>query len=167
MRIGNTNTTELQLLKEVAGLLRDEILPKIDLLPDMKVYLHDLPLSADYEEEAARDEEDDNKYFPCCIVRLSHGKIETFSSPQTVTVEMIVIVKDWSEEMEGYQNIMIVIDRIRDELIAQHGIRGRFRLAMPMEWALDTSSTTPWFVGSIRTTWETDYMRYRDVDRFL
>lgn len=155
--------TELHLQQAIKNVLDAEILPKLTLFKpgEMQTFLQDIPLSTDFEDE------DDDKYFPCCIVKLRGGKVATASDPQITTVEIIVCVKDEAADMTGYQSLMVTIQRIRDYFTEHVGIEGKFRMTYPVEWATNDEFTAPYFVGNVITTWQTDIMPYSDPNNFL
>ena len=154
--------TELDLQQSIKDVLENEIVSHLSVFKqgEMKVYLQDIPIDTQYEE-------DDEKYFPCCIVKLRGGKIEDASDPQTTTIEVVVIIKSWETDMSGYKNLMLVLNRIRDYFLAHMGIEGRYRLAPPsntnpVKWVVNEEAAIPYFVGSITTKWITAVMNYTD-----
>lgn len=157
--------TELKIQEEIKEVLENSILPNISLFEkdEVKVYLQDIPLSADYDT----DDEDDEKYFPCCIVKLCGGEVKTASDPQTTIIEIMVVIKDWSADMSGYQSLVIMLDRIRDHFLSECGIFGKARLQYPLKFNINENVAAPFFVGSVTTRWTVDVMPYRDYTRFL
>lgn len=154
--------TELDLQREIKNVLETEIIPYISIFEpgELKVFLQDIPLSVDYEDE-------DDKYFPCCIVKFTSGEIKNPSEPQYTTIEIIAAVKDWSEDMTGYQSLLIILQRIRDHFMNNIGICGKFRLCYPLKLNINDETSMPYFLGNIVSVWETDYMQYRDPLGFL
>lgn len=154
--------TEIDLQLDIQKVLTDEIFPKLTIFQpgEMQVFLQDIPLSTDFEDE-------DDKYFPCCIVRLRGGKINTASEPQITTIEIIVCIKDWSDDMTGYQSLMVTLQRIRDYFSAAAGIREKHRLVYPIEFNINEEAATPYFIGNVVTKWQTDVMEYKDLDKLL
>lgn len=154
--------TEIDLQNAVKAAIEDEILPKLTLFNEkpVRVFLHDLPISTEYEDE-------DDKYFPCCIVKLINGEIKTASDAQLTTIEIVIAIKDASEDMTGYQSLMILIQRIRDYFLRNAGIKGKFRLAYPVQWNISDEYSAPFFLGNVVTTWVTDVAGYVDPLDFL
>lgn len=154
---------EIRLQNEIKRILENEILPDISIpeLRSIKVYKHDIPLTTEFEG----DEED--TYFPCCIVKTCGGEIEKASDPQKTTVEIVIAIKDESENMSGHETLMIVIQRIRDYFLKHVGIRGEFRMRFPLKWNISDEFTTPYFIGNVVTVWELDAMRFDDPLGFL
>ncbi len=156
--------TELQLQAAIQKVLKQEILPEISIFQpgEMNVFLQDLPLSTEFEDE---DEQD--KHFPCCIVKIQGAEIKTASDAQITTVETIVCIRDSSEDMSGYQTLLVCLQRIRDYFTAHVGIEGKYRMIYPIEWAINDEAPAPYFIGGITTKWVTDIMPYRDPKNFL
>lgn len=156
--------TELELQEAIKDILLNEVFSQLTIFThgEMKVFLQDIPLSSDFEEY-----EEDEKYFPCCIVRLSTGEIQTANDPQLTTVEIIIYIKDWSKDMTGYRNLVITIDRIRDYFTANVGILGKFRMVFPLNWGLSDEVGMPFFAGKVITKWQTDRMPFADIQNFL
>lgn len=156
--------TELHLQTAIKDVLKRDVLPKISIFQpgEMKVFLQDLPLSTEFEDEDEQDE-----CFPCCIVKMQGGKIPTASEPQTTSIEILVCIRDSAEDMSGYQTLIVCLQRIRDYFTAHVGIEGKHRLIYPIEWAINDEAAAPYFIGSITTRWVTDIMPYRDPKNFL
>lgn len=154
--------TELNIQTEIKDVIEKSVLPYISLFDEgeVKVFLQDIPLSQDYEDE-------DDKYFPCVIVRLRRGEVKNASDPQETTIEIMVVIKDWAADMTGYQTLVITLDRIRDQLLSECGIVGKARLLFPLSLEIDENVTAPYFVGSIMTKWVVDVMPYQDHMKFL
>lgn len=157
--------TEIELMQRIKSILDTEIIPHIGIFKDdeIKVFLHDIPMSSDFET----DDSDDEKYFPCCIVRLNGGEISNAGEPQKTAIEIIVCIKDWSENMSGYQNLIIILNRIRDYFTSNYGIRNKFRLQYPVKTGISDETATPYFVGNITTNWIVDIKPYEDINKFL
>lgn len=158
--------TEIHLQETIKEVLQKEIFSKLTIFKpgEMQVFLQDIPLSTDFESENG---DDDDKYFPCCVVKLRGGEIKTASAPQLTTVEIIVGVKDWAKDLTGYQSLMIIIQRIRDYFTEHFGIEGKFRLVYPIQWNIDEEVSAPYFLGSVITVWQTDVMPFNDPNNFL
>jgi hypothetical protein len=155
--------TEIELQNAIKDVIESEILPNLTIFKGggMKVFLHDIPLTTEFED----DESD--RYFPCCIVKTRAGEIENADDPQKTTVEIVIAIKDDSEDMTGHQSLLVVITRIRDYFLKNAGIMGKFRLSYPIKWGISDEVTTPYFVGNVLTIWDTDIMTYSDPNNFL
>ena len=157
--------TEIDLQNEIKRVLKKNILPELSLFKpnEMKVFLQDIPISTEFED----DDDNEDKYFPCCIVRLLGGRIKTASEPQITTIEIVVGIKDFSKDMSGYQNTVICLDRIRDYFSENVGIHKKFRLVYPIETGINTEVAAPYYFGNIITNWQTDVKPYADIEKFL
>ncbi|MGN0108145.1 MAG: hypothetical protein ACI4A5_10685 [Hominilimicola sp.] len=130
----------------------------------MKVFEYDFPLLYDFDTD---DNEINDQIFPCCIIRTRGGEIKNASDPQLTTLEIMVIITDKSEDMSGHKNLLITINRIRDNLLANGGIRGKFRLVYPVKWGTNEDNKTPYFVGNIITVWQTETQSFNDIGKYL
>ena len=155
--------TEIDLQKAIKETLVGEVFKDMMIFEnqEMKVFEYDLPLSSDF------DDDDNEPFFPCCIVRVLNGDIKNASSPQLTTVEILIIVKDAAADMSGHKNLLITIQRIRDYFLANGGIRNKFRLVYPIKWGINDDNTIPYFVGRIVTVWQTEIQRFNDIEKFL
>ncbi|MDO5397469.1 MAG: hypothetical protein Q4G33_06025 [bacterium] len=162
--------TVSNLLDEIKSVLENEVVPGISLYTngsnadkdaeEMKFFKHDLPLSAEFRGQ-------ENKYFPCLIVRDSGGKIATASEPQINTVKIYVQIRDTNPDMSGYEKLIITLDRIRDYFLANGGIRGKYQLVYPIEYKVADDITTPYFLGVLVTRWTVNRMSWNDIEGFL
>ena len=172
--------TEIDLQLAIKSALERDIIPEISLWKPgrMKVYLQDIPITHE-DAEAARagllpftahtEHEHDiyDKYLPCFIVKLRGAEEKTAGAPQVTTVEIVVVVKDWSEDMSGYQSLMVCIQRVRDYFLANAGIRNKFRMSYPVKWVVNEEAAVPYFIGSITTKWDLEVMPYNDTINYL
>lgn len=157
--------TELDLQKEIKKILLDEVFKDMLIFEnkEMKVFEYDLPLSSDFDD----DDNDNEPFFPCCIVRTRGGEIKNANDPQLTTVEIIVAVKDASKDMSGHRDLIITINRIRDYFLANGGIRNKFRLMRPIKWGINEDNTIPYFVGNIITQWQIATQSFVDLEKYL
>lgn len=157
--------TEVDLQKEIRKVIVQE------LVPDMKIFepntfqgfLQDIPLDFGYGDET----EIVDKNVPCCIVKINNGEIAGTALPETVTIEIIIVIKDECEDMSGYQTLMAVINRIRDYFVANVGILNKYRMKYPIKWGINDNAAAPYFVGNLITQWDIEHMPFHDIDRFL
>lgn len=160
--------TEIQLQEEIKKALLNDIIPEIKLFKpnEMKVYLHDVPLTYDYEDDSETE-----KHFPCCVVRLKGGDILSHGQAQYTTIEILVIIKDTSTDVSGYQTVVITLNRIRDYLRANHGIHGKASFVCnekyPLKWSLIDDTLNPYFAGAITSTWQTETKSYADIENLI
>lgn len=154
--------TEIDLQIAIKDILEREIIPNISLFENEKVkcFLQDLPLSSEFDNE-------DDKYFPCLIVAYRADEIKTASDAQETEIEIIVAIKDFSEDLTGYQKLLVVLQHIRDYFTANAGIDGKFRLLYPIKRSINEDTIPGYFVGHIVTKWVADIMPYKDIHRLL
>ena len=159
--------TTINIQESLKTKLENEVLNELHLFGDktIKVFLQDLPLSEDFEVEGLPDEE---KYFPCVIIKAVSAEVTKPSAPQTTRIEIFAVCKDWSDDMSGYKNVAIILDRIRDYLISEGGIHGTARLQYPLKMQMiDDDFPVPFFEGSLTTLWSVETMPYKDYENLL
>lgn len=159
--------TTIQVQQELKKALENDILPDIQLFgaKKVKVFLQDIPLSQDYEYEELPDTE---KYFPCIVIKAVSGEIKRPATPQETRINIYVVTKDTNEDMAGYKDVLIIMDRIRDYLISGAGIHDKARLLYPVNMAMiDDDFPYPYFEGALSTIWDVDVMCYRDIENLI
>ncbi len=166
--------TELDLQEEIKKVLEDDVFANLSLFKagEMQIHIQDIPLSTEYEKPAEYEDDgseadEDDKYFPCCIVKLRGAEEKSPSEPQILTVEIIVVIKDWSRDMSGYKTLLVCLQRIRDCFLRHAGIKGKFRLLYPVKIVINEEAAIPYFIGSVTTNWATEVMAYNDPLNFL
>ena len=141
--------TEVDLQKEIRKIIVQELIPDMKIFEPntFKGFLQDIPLDLGYGDET----EIVDKNVPCCIVKINAGEI----------------IKDESEDMSGYQTLMVVINRIRDYFTANVGIQNKYRMKYPIKWGINDNTIAPYFVGNLITQWDIERMPFHDIARFL
>ena len=83
--------TEVDLQKEIRKIIVQELIPDMKIFEPntFKGFLQDIPLDLGYGDET----EIVDKNVPCCIVKINAGEINGASKPETVTVEIIIVIK--------------------------------------------------------------------------
>lgn len=157
--------TEVDLQKEIRKIIVQELIPDMKIFEPntFKGFLQDIPLDLGYGDEI----EIVDKNVPCCIVKINAGEINGASKPETVTVEIIIVIKDESEDMSGYQTLMVIINRIRDYFTANVGIQNKYRMKYPIKWGINDNTIAPYFVGNLITQWDIERMPFHAIARFL
>ena len=157
--------TEIDLQKEIRKIIVQELIPDMKIFEPntFKGFLQDIPINFGYGDETEIVDEN----VPCCIIKINTGEIKGASEPETVTVEIIIVIKDDCEDMSGYQTLMAVINRIRDYFTANAGIKNKYRIKYPIKWGINDDAITPYFVGNLVTQWDIEYMPFHDIERFL
>lgn len=159
--------TTLQLQEALKEVIENEVLNSLNLFGDkkVKVFLQDVPLSKDYEYEGLPDTD---KYFPCVVIKAVNGEVKRAAGPQETRINIYAVSKDESDDMAGYKDIVIILDKIRDYLISGAGIHDKARLLYPLTMAMvDDDFPYPYFEGALSTLWEIDVMSYKDIENLL
>ncbi|MGN0162449.1 MAG: hypothetical protein ACI4EA_02555 [Candidatus Ornithomonoglobus sp.] len=159
--------TTIKIQEALKSELENKVLNELNLFndTDIKVFLQDVPLSKDFEVDGLPDTEN---YFPCVIIKAVSGEVERSGAPQTTRIEIFAVCKDWKEDMSGYKNVVIILDRIRDYLLSEGGIHGTARLQYPLKMQMiDDDMPIPFFEGSLTTLWTVDVMPYKDYENLL
>lgn len=159
--------TTIKVQEALKTALENEVLKNLNLFGDKKiqVFLQDVPLSKDYEYEGLPDAD---KYFPCVVIKAVSGEVKRAAGPQETRINIYVVTKDESDDMAGYKDILIVLDRIRDYLISGAGIHDKARLLYPVTMAMiDDDFPYPYFEGALSTLWDIDVMPYKDIENLL
>ena len=159
--------TTLQLQEALKEVIENEVLNSLNLFGDkkVKVFLQDVPLSKDYEYEGLPDTD---KYFPCVVIKAVNGEVKRAAAPQETRINIYAVSKDESDDMAGYKDIVIILDKIRDYLISGAGIHDKARLLYPLTMAMvDDDFPYPYFEGALSTLWEIDVMSYKDIENLL
>lgn len=156
--------TAFDLQTEIINALENDLFSNMAVIEpgEIKVFRQYIPLSTEFENE-----EDDEKYYPCCIVKFGGGEIKTPDEPQITTIEIDVAIKDDSADMSGFETLVIILERIRDYFTGNVGIHKKARMLFPVEIYPNSEPTPPYFIGAIITKWANDYMPYKDIEKFL
>lgn len=159
--------TTIKIQESLKTELESRVLNDLHLFGDrkIKVFLQDLPLSKDFEIEGLPDSE---KYFPCVIIKAVGAEVIKPGAPQTTRIEIFAVCKDWKDDMSGYKNVVIILDRIRDYLVSEGGIHGTARLQYPLKMQMiEDDCPVPFFEGSLTTLWTVETMPYKDYENLL
>ncbi len=109
----------------------------------VNVYKQQLPV-------ITSDEEDDSKFLPYAIIRLSDGKTEDDDTPWSVTADILFGVYDSDPSNQGHQHIMVMCQRVIDRYAAEPLLVKKFRAEQDIEWALNDEDTYPYYFGGVR-----------------
>nr|DAW23810.1 MAG TPA: tail completion protein [Caudoviricetes sp.] len=156
--------TELQLQDAIEDVLKNEVFSALTIFEkdEMKFFTQEIPESAEFE-----DEEEEEKYFPCCIIKLKGGEMEDYDDPQLTKVDIIIALKDWEADRSGYRKLVVIITRIRDYFLSVGGIKNQFRLMRPIKWDINDEVMSPYFIGSISTIWQTPVIGNNEIQEYL
>ena len=133
------------LATEVENILKDVITydPDGQLKSGVTAYRQFLP-------KVTEDDEDETKFFPYAIIRLSEGTTPNDFEPWEVTADILLGVYDVDPMMGGNDNILIMIRRIIDRFSSEALLSKRYRCQSQMDWAVQDEDTYPYFFGGVR-----------------
>ena len=138
---------ELQkdLAAEVENILKDVITKDVDgnQRSGVTAYRQFLP-------KVTEDDEDETKFFPYAIIRLSEGTTPDDFTPWLVTVDILLGCYDTDVNMGGGDSILIMIRRIIDRFSQEALLSRKFRCESKMDWAVQDEDTYPYFFGGVR-----------------
>ena len=100
--------------------------------------------------KVTEDDEDETKFFPYAIIRLSEGTTPDDFTPWLVTADILLGVYDTDPNMGGGDHIMIMIRRIIDRFSQEALLSRKFRCESKMDWAVQDEDTYPYFFGGVR-----------------
>ena len=110
------------LIAEVENILRDVVTKNTagEDVVGVKGYKYRLPL-------ITADDEDESRFFPYFLVRLSEGKTKDDDSPWLVTADILLGVCENDKDVPGHEHIMVMIQRITDRFAAEPLLNKKFR----------------------------------------
>lgn len=146
-----------ELAQEVSKILKDIVTVNAagESVSGVHVYKQNLPI-------ILSDEEDDSKFLPYAIVRLSEGKTEDDDTPWIDTVDIHFGVHDSRESNQGHQHIMVMCQRVIDRFAAEPLLAKKYRAGQDMEWALLDEDTYPYYFGGVRMKFNVPKIGRRD-----
>ena len=146
-----------ELAQEVSKILKDIVTVNAagESISGVHVYKQNLPI-------ILSDEEDDSKFLPYAIVRLSEGKTEDDDTPWVDTVDILFGVHDSNESNQGHQHIMVMCQRVIDRFAAEPLLASRYRAEQDMEWAIQDEDTYPYYFGGVRMKFNVPKIGRRD-----
>ena len=100
--------------------------------------------------KVVNDDEDETKFFPCAIIRLSQATTPDDFTPWLVTVDILLGVYDEDESMDGNDHIMVMIERIIDRFSQEALLARKYRCESEMDWAVQDEDTYPYYFGGVR-----------------
>lgn len=133
------------LLKEVEIILKDVICQTTggEQTIGVKGYSQQLPV-------VLENDEDESKFFPYFIVRISDAATQDDEEPWIVTADILFGCYDPDKNQGGHEHIMIMIQRTVDRFLAEPLLCRKYRAQPNMEVALQDEDTYPFFFGGAR-----------------
>lgn len=146
-----------ELAQEISKILKDIVTVNAagESVSGVHVYKQNLPI-------ILSDEEDDSKFLPYAIVRLSEGKTEDDNTPWVDTVDIHFGVHDPRESNQGHQHIMVMCQRVIDRFAAEPLLAKKYRAEQDIEWALLDEDTYPYYLGGVRMKFNVPKIGRRD-----
>lgn len=103
------------------------------------------------------------KQFPFMLVRPVSGVDTWEGSDQTSNATFKIIIGTWSDDDDGWLDIMLIVDAIRDDLAGAPTIQGTgFEHNGPIAWELSEEQPRPQWLGVVTTIWTLPRMRRVD-----
>jgi len=91
------------------------------------------------------------KKFPCIVVQTMKGHYDFYSGQ--AEVRMMVDCWDNSDDLSGYQDVVNVIEVLKNNLYVERHIADEFPLAGPVSWGLQQGAElAPTFWGGLTVT---------------
>lgn len=92
--------------------------------------------------------------FPFLLVRPRSGADSPQGGDENATAAFQIIIGTYSDEVDGWLDVMLLIDAIRDDLGAEPAIQGSaFEQIGPLTWELQEQQPRPQWFGSVTTQW--------------
>lgn len=107
----------------------------------VSVYEQDLPLEMETEDEEEKT--------PFIIVRLSEGEQEQRENAEMVTVVMIFCARDTAWNRSGYQDVMNMIQKVKERFLKNPLVGKYFTAELPLKWVIQEGETHEIYYGGI------------------
>lgn len=133
------------LANEVEVILKDVVTkgPDMERHVGVKAYRQYLP-------KVTEDDEDETKYFPYAIIRLSDATTPDDFTAWQVTADILLGIYDDDPKMGGNDHILVMIQRITSRFSQEALLAKKYRCHSEMDWALQDEDTYPYFFGGVR-----------------
>jgi hypothetical protein len=96
----------------------------------------------------------DSSRFPFLLVRPRSGVDTQQAGDESATASVQIIIGTYSDEVDGWLDVMMLIDAIRVDLGAEPAIQGTaFEHVGPLSWELQEQQPRPQWFGSVTTQW--------------
>ena len=153
---------------------------KSGLMQNVRVFAQYMPqpgaVEVNEENESADSEEDEaaetnateplgysatdiESNFPCVIVKFEDCTIKEEGSIDAVRINVSFLVGTYDEsaDCQGYRDVVNIIDKIEQEILALPArvLNQRYRLEMPLKDYLPPEQPYPIHLGVIESVWET------------
>lgn len=117
----------------------------------LAVHLQDLPLLAANDAEGEQ--------FPFCIVRLTDGEVEDYTSEHTVNVILVFGIVDHDRARTGYRTVIHLIHKVYERFAKRQQLGENYVFRYPVRWYLQDEDTYPYFAGGMQLTFAAPAVR--------
>ena len=119
-----------------------------------KIFRHKVPEKMN--DEFDYDEEGTHKLlYPFCVVQIDNGSKEGNQDMQNTVINLIIGVKNESDEGEGYDDVMACIEAVWGDFNDNPLLNQRYPFKYPLEWSLLTEEDRhPFYFGGMQLTFE-------------
>lgn len=126
------------------------------------VYRHKVPEQLNNRVQVRGKEETQENVFPFCVVKIDNGKKPENVAKSDVQVNIFVGVENEGLAGEGYDDVLLCIQRIWNDFGENPIVANFFKVKDEHEWALNDNDdeTHPYYYGLIQLSFETPSMQY-------
>ncbi len=126
------------------------------------IYRHKVPERLNNRVKVKGKEETQGDVFPFCVVQLDSGSKKGNVSNHEIHINIFIGVENEGLEGEGYDDVMLCLTRIWNELNREPIVAKFFRIKDELDWALnsDDAETHPHYYGLLRLAFETQSIQY-------
>lgn len=103
--------------------------------------------------------EDRKKKFPYVLIVPDEGAINNSSSPQTVSIKLLVGIYDKGLENQGKKHVLNVINDICQRFLINPDLKGRYYADEKITWVVDSEEEYPYHYGAVWMVFNTPAFR--------
>jgi hypothetical protein len=111
--------------------------------------------------------EDDYSFYPYVIIQLVEGEQADENDEQHVKVMFIIGVYDSDRNNQGYQDVVMIIQKITENFKKAPLINQKFELKFPLKWAVYDEDVAPFYFGGVETLWAVPSHLREDVEELI
>ena len=128
----------------------------------MNIYRHKVPERLNNRVQVRGKEETQNDVFPFCVVKIDSGGKSANVSNEDIQVNLFIGVENEGHEGEGYDDVLLCIQSIWNNLNENPVVGNFFRLKYEIDWALNDNDaeTHPYYYGLLQLIFETQSMQF-------
>ncbi|NBH27668.1 hypothetical protein D3Z60_18265 [Lachnospiraceae bacterium] len=109
--------------------------------------------------------EDKKKKFPYILIVPDEGGIEDSTSPQTVSIQILIGIYDKGLENQGKRQVLNVINDICERFLKNPAMKGWCYADEKITWVIDKEDEYPYHYGAVWMVFNTP--AFRREDRFV